>query len=55
MNAIKKALILKNYLKLAICPVLIVELIIGTKSDVVMLFIVASVKFIVLLESASCL
>ena len=55
MNAIKKALILKNYLKLAICPVVIVEFIIGITTFVVMLVNVAFVEFNVLLESTSIL
>jgi|LauGreDrversion4_2_1035121.scaffolds.fasta_scaffold160549_1 hypothetical protein len=55
MNAIKKALILKNYLKLAICPVVIVEFIIGITKFVVMLLNVAFVVFNVLLESTSIL
>ena len=55
MNAIKKALILKNYPKLAIWPRLIVELFAGGKTAAAMASIVIFFKFIVLLESSSSL
>ena len=55
MNAIKKALILKNYLKLAIWPVPIVELNAVGEMTAAIVSIVAFVKFNVLLESTSSL
>ena len=55
MNAIKKALILKNYRKLAIWPRLIVELFAGGKTTAAMVFIVIFVIFNLLLESTSSL